>query len=132
MAAACAATVGVLAGPSGATDVGANDDTAKYVTDGGATFYAEMAALGLRQSVVTVRFQPSEPALIPTADALDSAVQNATAAGREVVLPVYPYPPGEPRSGQCSPDAFPACGISQAGYAAGELCPDAGSRGGYG
>jgi len=108
VAAACAAGIGVLAGPSGATDIGANDDTAKYETDGGATFYAEMATLGLRQSVLTVRFQPSEPALIPTQDALDMAVENAATAGLKVVFAVYPYPPRELASGQSSPTAFAA------------------------
>ncbi len=106
VAAVCAATAGVLALPSGATDIGANDDTAKYVTDGGANFYAEMAALGLRQSVLTVRFQPSVPALIPTQDALDLAVESATAAGLKVVFAVYPYPPRELASGQGSPATF--------------------------
>src|SRR5689334_23183463 len=106
VAAVCAAAAGVLAGVSGATDIGANDDTAKYETDGGATFYDQMAALGLRQSVLTVRFQPSEPALIPTQDALDTAVEKATAAGLKVVFAVYPYPPRELASGKGSPAAF--------------------------
>ena len=44
-----------------AADVGANDDTGKYAADAGAAFYAEMASLGLRQVVVTVRWQPSDP-----------------------------------------------------------------------
>jgi len=106
VAAVCAVAAGMPAGALGAADIGANDDTAKYETDGGTTFYAEMAALGLRQSVLTVRFQPSAPALIPTQDALDSAVQNATAAGLRVVFAVYPYPPRELASGVGSPQAF--------------------------
>ena len=108
VAAACAAAVGVLAGASGAADIGANDDTAKYETDGGAFFYKEMAGLGLRQTLLTVRFQPSEPALIPTQDALDEAVESATAAGLKIVFAVYPYPPRELASGMSSPDAFAA------------------------
>ncbi len=106
LAVACTAVVGVLAGVSVAADVGANDDTAMYEADGGAAFYAEMAGLGLRQSVLTVRFQPSEPALIPNQDALDTAVGNATAAGLKVVFAVYPYPPRELASGLGSPEAF--------------------------
>ena len=106
LAVACAAAVGVLAGASGAADVGANDDTAKYEADGGAAFYAEMAGLGLRQSVLTVRFQPSEPALISNQDALDKAVENATGAGLKVVFAVYPYPPRELEVGISSPEAF--------------------------
>jgi hypothetical protein len=81
LAVACAAVAAVLVGASKAADVGANDDTAKYETDGGAAFYAEMNGLGLRQSLLTVRFQPSNPMLIPNQDALDKAVENATAAG---------------------------------------------------
>lgn len=108
VAAACAATVGVLAGASDAADIGANDDTAKYENDGGVFLYKEMTGLGLRQTLLTVRFQPSEPALIPTQDALDGAVENATAAGLKIVFAVYPYPPRELASGISSPDAFAA------------------------
>ncbi len=108
VAAACAALIGVLAGGSGAAEIGANDDTAKFETDGGAFFYNEMAGLGLRQSLLTVRFQPSEPALIPTQDALDKAVASAAAAGLKVVFAVYPYPPRELASGLSSPEAFGA------------------------
>lgn len=106
LAAACAALTAVLAGTSGAADVGANDDTAKYVADGGASFYAQMAALGLRESVLTIRFQPSDPDRIPNLGSLDKAVEKAAAAGLKVVLAVYPYPPRELASGIGSPDAF--------------------------
>ena len=44
-----------------AADVGANDDTGKYLGDAGASMYGDMAALGLRQIVLPVRFKPSEP-----------------------------------------------------------------------
>ena len=54
----CGASVGVAA------DVGANDDSAKHSEDGGSALYSEMAALGLRQTVIGVRFVPSEAVVI--------------------------------------------------------------------
>jgi hypothetical protein len=106
LATACAALVGAVAGVSSAADVGANDSTATFVADGGAAFYREMAALGLEQSVLTVRFRPSEPATIQNQDALDAAVEQATAAGLKVVLSAYPYPPRELAQGLGTPAAF--------------------------
>ena len=44
LAAACAAAL--LTAPAGsAADVGANDDTGKFSADGGAVFFAQMAAM---------------------------------------------------------------------------------------
>jgi hypothetical protein len=106
LAAACAVCVAALAGTSTAADIGANDSTATFVTDGGASFYREMAAIGLRQSVVTVRFRPSDPVSIRNREALDAAVEQATAAGLKVVFSVYPYPPRELALGASSPAAF--------------------------
>src|SRR5262245_4127015 len=106
LATACAVGVAVLAGVSTAADIGANDSTATFVADGGAAFYQEMAALGLRQSVLTVRFRPSMPSTIPNQDALDSAVQQATAAGLKLVVSTYPYPPRELAHGLSTPVAF--------------------------
>ena len=51
---ACAAT-------ASATEIGANDDTGKFAPDAGAAFYREMAAAGLQEAVVTVRWVPSDP-----------------------------------------------------------------------
>src|SRR5262249_20164910 len=106
LAPACAVGVGVLAGVSSAADIGANDSTATFVADGGATFYRQMAALGLRQSVVTVRFRPSEPTTIDNRDALDAAVEQATAAGLKVVFSAYPYPPRGLAQGLSTPAAL--------------------------
>jgi hypothetical protein len=106
VAGACAVCVGAVAGVSVAADVGANDSTATFVADGGATFYREMAALGLKQSVLTVRFHPAEPTAIQNQGALDAAVEQATAAGLKVVFSVYPYPPRELAQGLGTPAAF--------------------------
>ena len=106
MAAAVAALV--CAGAGSAADFGANDDTGKFATDAGAGFYAEMAALGLRQAVVTVRWQPSDPLALAERPLLDLTVAAARAAGLEVVLATYPYPPREIEAGLARPDAFGA------------------------
>src|SRR3954470_9265128 len=84
--AAAAALACVLAGAAGAVDVGANDDTGKYAADGGAPFYGQMAALGLKQSVITVRWTPSDPTAVVERALLDVTVPIATAAGLKVVF----------------------------------------------
>jgi hypothetical protein len=109
VAAACA--LALLAGASSsarAADVGANDDSAKYAADGGAAMYREMAALGLRQTVIGVRFRPSQPLVIQDKELLDRAVPNALHAGLRVVLAIYPYPPREIEAGLGSPAFFGA------------------------
>jgi hypothetical protein len=65
-----------------------------------------MVSVGLRQSLLTVRFRPSDPTAIPDRDALDTAVAAASAAGLRVALAVYPYPPRELAAGVGSPAAF--------------------------
>src|SRR4029079_873771 len=83
------------AGAAAAADVGANDDTGKFASDGGAAFYTAMADLGLRQTVVTVRWQPSDPLALAQRPLLDLTVAAARAAGLRVVFATYPYPPRE-------------------------------------
>ena len=89
-----------------AADVGANDDSAKFEPDGGAALYARMAELGLRQTVIGVRFVPSDAVVIQDKALLDRAITSATDAGLQVVLAVYPYPPRELEAGLSSPTLF--------------------------
>jgi hypothetical protein len=98
----------LLAGASTgvAADVGANDDSAKHEDDGGAALYARMSGLGLRQTVIGVRFMPSQALTIQDKPLIDRAIANATAAGLKVVLAVYPYPPREIEAGLSSPSLF--------------------------
>jgi hypothetical protein len=108
LAVATALSVALLAGASigSAADVGANDDSTKFDADGGAALYGRMAALGLRQTVIGVRFVPSESVVIQDKPLLDSAIAKANAAGLRVVLAVYPYPPRELEAGLGSPSLF--------------------------
>ena len=108
VAAACA--LALLAGASSApaADVGANDDSAKYAADSGTAMYREMAALGLRQTVIGVRFRPSQPLVIQDKELLDRAIPKAVDAGLRVVLAIYPYPPREIEAGLGSPAFFGA------------------------
>ena len=62
-----------LAGSAPAADVGANDDTGKFAADSGTVFFGQMGALGLKQSVMTTRFVPSDPTTIQDGEALDRA-----------------------------------------------------------
>jgi len=108
LAVACAvgaAALGFVDQARGAT-IGANDDTAKYMADGGAAYFRQMAAVGLRRVVLTVRFDPADPTRIADQDLLDAAVSNAVAAGLEVAFTTYPYPPREVQAGMSSPAAF--------------------------
>jgi hypothetical protein len=108
LAAATGFTVALLAGASvaPAADVGANDDSAKHAADAGAAMYGEMAALGLRQTVIGVRFKPSEALVIQDKQLLDRIIPNALDAGLRVVLAVYPYPPREIEAGIGTPTLF--------------------------
>ncbi len=96
------------AGTASAADVGANDDTGKFAPDGGAAFYAEMASLGLKQTVVTVRWRPSDPLALADRPFLDLTVAAARAAGLHVVFATYPYPPRDVEAGLARPEAFGA------------------------
>ncbi|WP_325113840.1 hypothetical protein [Gaiella sp.] len=98
----------VCTGAAWGADVGANDDTGKYEPDAGAAFYDQMASLGLRQTVVTVRWQPSDPLALGERPLLDLTVAAARRAGLGVVFATYPYPPREIESGLASPEAFGA------------------------
>ena len=108
LAAATALTVALLAGASAApaAEVGANDDSAKFAADSGLAMYQEMAAVGLRQTVIGVRFKPSEALVIQDKQLLDRAIPNALDAGLRVVLAVYPYPPREIEAGLGNPSLF--------------------------
>ena len=92
LAAATSLTIALLAGASvaGAADVGANDDSAKHSEDGGLAMYMDMTSLGLRQTVIGVRFVPSQSVVIQDKELLDRVIENATASGLRVVLAVYP------------------------------------------
>jgi hypothetical protein len=106
--AAVAAAALVGGGTASATDFGANDDTGKWSADAGTGIYATMASMGLRQVVVTVRWQPSDPLALAERPILDLTVAAARSAGLGVVLAAYPYPPREIEAGQARPAAFGA------------------------
>jgi hypothetical protein len=98
----------VNAGSGQALDVGANDDGGKWATDGGVELYGKMASLGLRQTVLTVRWQPSDPLALAERPLLDLTVTAARSAGLRVVFAAYPYPPREVQAGLATPEAFGA------------------------
>lgn len=98
----------VLASSAGAADIGANDDTGKFADDGGSSFFSRMSALGLQQTVMTVRFLPDEPGTIQGKVFLDKAVPEAVQQGLRVVFAVYPYPPRSLARTQAEATAFAA------------------------
>lgn len=98
----------VLAGGSRAAEFGANDDSGKYAADGGGVFYGKMSALGLRQTVITVRWAPTSPTALLERALLDVTVPIAIASGLEVVFATYPYPPREIEAGFARSASFAA------------------------
>ena len=108
LAVATVLTAALLAGASVgvAANVGANDDSAKFEADSGAALYGRMSVLGLKQTVIGVRFVPSQAVVIQDKPQLDRAIASATGAGLDVVLAVYPYPPREIEAGLGSPSLF--------------------------
>ncbi len=104
MAALVAALVPTTIGS--AADIGANDETGKYAADAGAVVFGQMAEMGLKQSVLTVRFLPSDPTAIADLVSLDGAIPVAQLAGLRVTLAVYPYPPSLLEDGTATPKAF--------------------------
>jgi len=105
---AVAACAFVLGANASAAEIGANDDTGKFAPDAGSAFYREMAAAGLREAVVTVRWQPSDPVGLRDRALLDLTVAAARSAGLAVVFASYPYPPREVADGLARPEAFGA------------------------
>jgi len=93
-------------GSAEAADIGANDDTGKFAEDGGSAFFERMTGIGLKQTVMTVRFVPSEPDTIQGKAFLDKAVPEATRQGLKVVFAVYPYPPRSLTGTQAEVTAF--------------------------
>lgn len=91
-----------------AAEIGANDDTGKFAPDAGASFYREMSAAGLREAVITVRWQPSDPVGLRDRPLLDLTVAAARTAGLTVVFATYPYPPRDVAAGLARPDGFAA------------------------
>jgi hypothetical protein len=103
LALACAL---IVPGSGAAVDFGANDDTGKY-SDNPAAFFQQMAGVGMKQNVMTVRWTPGSPA-IPDQGFLNKAVPAALAQGVTPVFAVYPYPPSAIEAGAADPAAFGA------------------------
>ena len=106
--AATALAAALLTGAPAAlgASIGANDDSAKHQPDGGLEMYTQMAELGLKQTVIGVRFLPSQPMLIQDKPQLDRVVPSALETGLDVVFAVYPYPPREIEAGLGSASLF--------------------------
>ncbi|MDQ3067158.1 MAG: hypothetical protein M3R12_08435 [Actinomycetota bacterium] len=86
LAFACAVT---FTAGAGAVDFGANDDTGKYLGASSSAYFGQMAAAGLKQNVMTLKWDPSAPMAIPDRDFLDAAIPLAQAKGIKVVFALY-------------------------------------------
>jgi hypothetical protein len=73
-----------------AAEFGANDDSGKNLAAGAGSYYATMAAIGLRTNVITLRWEPWIADPLPERYKLDPALEHAAAAGVEVTFALYP------------------------------------------
>jgi hypothetical protein len=100
-----AALVALVAGPGSAPTaraaspggsppiVGIADDAPKYADDGGATMWAQLQDLGMREARVSVDFDPAQPRTIQEKAFLDRSIAKAAGSGIAVVFSVYPHVP---------------------------------------
>jgi hypothetical protein len=73
--------------------VGIADDAPKYADDGGATMWAQLQDLGMREARISVDFDPAQPKTIQEKAFLDRSIAKAAGSGIAVVFSVYPHGP---------------------------------------
>ena len=73
--------------------VGIADDAPKYADDGGATMWAQLQDLGMREARISVDFDPAQPKTIQEKAFLDRSIAKAADSGIAVVFSVYPHVP---------------------------------------
>ena len=79
-----------FASPSTPLVIGVNEDHPKFQEDAGAAMFGELSAIGLTESVVSVRWDPAQPETIPDEAQLAAAIAAAKERGVKVVLALYP------------------------------------------
>jgi hypothetical protein len=70
--------------------IGVNEDHPKFQEDAGAGMFGELSAIGLTESVLSVRWDAEQPETIPDEEHLAAAIAAAKEKGVKVVLAVYP------------------------------------------
>jgi hypothetical protein len=73
--------------------VGIADDAPKYADDGGATMWAQLQDLGMREARISVDFDPVQPKTIQEKAFLDRSIAKAADSRIAVVFSVYPHVP---------------------------------------
>jgi hypothetical protein len=90
----CAVLAAVLACLAGTTaraaEFGANDDSGKDLAAEAGSYYATMAAIGLRTNVITLHWEPWVEEQLPDRAKIDAALEHAAAAGVRVTFALYP------------------------------------------
>ena len=79
-----------FASPSAPLVLGVNEDHPKFQQDAGAAMFGDLSAIGLTESVLSVRWDPVQPETIPDEEHLAAAIAAAKEKGVKVVLAVYP------------------------------------------
>jgi hypothetical protein len=70
--------------------IGVNEDHPKFQEDAGAGMFGALSAIGLTESVISVRWDPEQPETIPDEQHLAAVIAAAKEKGVKVVLAVYP------------------------------------------
>ena len=79
-----------LTGAAAGTNFGVADDSGKYASDGGASFFSTLNDLGMTENRVAVLWDPASPTTIADQAFLDRSVPQAFARGIDLVLDIYP------------------------------------------
>jgi hypothetical protein len=104
-----------LSGTASALTVGVNDDAPK---DGGVApwFFSTMASEGLADDAISVRWDETQPTMIPAQANITAAIAKANASGVTVELDLYPlHSQALTDAKECAPTSDPqGCGDSSA------------------
>jgi hypothetical protein len=91
VAVALAITLGAtFASPGTPLVIGVNEDHPKFQQDAGAAMFGELSTIGMTESVISVRWDPAQPEMIPDEEHLAAVIAAGKEKGVKVVLALYP------------------------------------------
>jgi hypothetical protein len=97
----------VLSGAARAdVQFGVAEDAGKYADDGGASFFAMLADLGMTENRIAVFWNPAEPTTIQEKAFLDRSMPQAALRGTRILFSVQPAHPGDVTSTPNGPQLF--------------------------
>ena len=79
-----------LAGSASAGLIGVNEDGTKFAEDGGASLFAQMQDVGLKQNVISAIWTAGQGLTVADIGRINKAVAAGTARGIKIVIDIYP------------------------------------------